>query len=424
VRFYPDVNFDFFPYAGIHRPVYFFTTPRSYIEDIAVITKIKGSQGVVEYRVTKQGEDAEAVSVHLIGGKTKLDQEVKFRGDVAEGKLLVGDAIFWCPQNPYLYELIVELRSSGGIIDRYSLPIGIRTIEIKKDKLYLNGKPIFLKGFGKHEDFPIIGKGLNLPLIVKDYSLMKWIGANSFRTSHYPYSEEMMDLADREGFLVIDEIPAVGLFFGKDNERRLALCKQYLSELIKRDKNHPSVIIWSVANEPHSTKPEAKGFFKKLYEHTKGLDSSRLVTLVSMLGLKEEALEYFDLICLNRYYGWYTEPGQLDLASQKLEKELEELYKVYEKPIILSEFGAGAIAGMHNHSSEMFSEEYQAEFIERYCKIIESKPYMAGEHVWCFADFKTAQDPRRVILNRKGVFTRTREPKLAAHLLKRIWTES
>lgn len=197
------------------------------------------------------------------------------------------DATFWSPYNPHLYEMIVKLLSpEGALIDEYTLSVGIRTIEVKDDRLYLNGEPIFLKGFGKHEDFPVIGKGLNLPLIVKDYSLMKWIGANSFRTSHYPYSEEMMNMADREGFLVIDEIPAVGLFFGKGNKRRLSLCKQYLSELIVRDKNHPSVIMWSIANEPHSTKPEAKEFFRQLYEHTRKLDPSRLVTLVSMLWSK------------------------------------------------------------------------------------------------------------------------------------------
>jgi len=418
---YPDVNFDFFPYGGIHRPVYLFSTPRSYIEDITAVTQIEGNNGIVDYRIDKYGGDIEKAYVYLSDKKVSLDQEVKFQENMAKGRFVVDDAIFWSPENPHLYELSVELVSPEGTVDKYFLPIGIRTIEVKGEKLCLNGKSIFLKGFGKHEDFPVIGKGLNLPLIIKDYSLMKWIGANSFRTSHYPYSEEMMDLADREGFLVIDEIPAVGLFFGKGTEKRLALCKQYISELVARDKNHPSVVIWSIANEPHSTRPEAKDFFKRLCEHTKKSDPFRLVTLVSMLGLKEEALEYVDLICLNRYYGWYTEPGQLDLACQKLDKELDKLFNVRKKPIVLTEFGAGAIAGMHANPPEMFSEEYQAEFIQRYCEVIESKSYMAGEHVWCFADFKTAQAPHRIILNRKGVFTRIREPKLAAHILRKMW---
>ncbi len=419
---YPDVNFDFFPYGGIHRPVYIFSTPRSYIRDITVFTDIQDDKGLVYIKIEAEGRDVERACVHLVGEKAGLSKEVKFQENVAETKFVMENAIFWCPENPYLYELMVELYSNE-LIDKYSLHIGIRTVKVKKGKLYLNGKPLFLRGFGKHEDFPIIGKGLFLPMIIKDYSLMKWIGANSFRTSHYPYSEEMMDMADREGFLVIDEIPAVGLFFGKGIEKRLTLCKQYLSELIARDKNHASVIIWNVANEPHSVYPEAEAFFKELYEHAKRLDPSRLVTLVSMLGVKEKCLKYFDIICLNRYYGWYTEPGQLDLACQKLEKELEALFELYKKPIIITEFGAGAVAGLHNYPPKMFTEEYQAEFIRRYCEVFESKSYIAGEHVWCFADFKTAQESLRVVLNRKGVFTRIREPKLAAHLLKKMWTK-
>ncbi len=423
-RSYPDVNFDFFPYGGIHRPVYLFCTPLDYIEDIAVTTSIEGKKGLIKYRITKKGGEAKEAFIHLGDENTRLDQKAEFRGNMAEGELTIDEATFWSPDSPHLYEMVVELLSpEGAPIDEYTLSIGIRTIEVKNDRLYLNEKLIFLKGFGKHEDFPIIGKGLSLPLIAKDYSLMKWIGANSFRTSHYPYSEEMMNMADKEGFLVIDEIPAVGLFFGKGNKRRLSLCKQYLRELIARDKNHPSVIMWSIANEPHSTKPEAKEFFRQLYQHTKKLDPSRLVTLVSMFGLKEEALAYVDVICLNRYYGWYTEPGQLDRASHKLSRELDALYQTYKKPILLSEFGAGAIAGVHAHPAELFSEEYQAELIQKYCEVIESKPYMVGEHVWCFADFKTAQVAYRVALNRKGVFTRTRQPKLAAHLLRKIWIE-
>ncbi len=423
-RPYPDVNFDFFPYGGIHRPVYLFCTPLDYIEDIAVTTSIEGKKGLIKYRITKKGGEAKEAFIHLGDENTRLEQKTEFRGNMAEGELTIDEATFWSPDNPHLYEMVVELLSpEGAPNDEYTLSIGIRTIEVKNDRLYLNGEPIFLKGFGKHEDFPIIGKGLSLPLIAKDYSLMKWIGANSFRTSHYPYSEEMMNMADKEGFLVIDEIPAVGLFFGKGNRRRLSLCKQYLCELIARDKNHPSVIMWSIANEPHSTKPEAKEFFRQLYQHTKKLDPSRLVTLVSMFGLKEEALAYVDVICLNRYYGWYTEPGQLDRASHKLSRELDALYQTYKKPILLSEFGAGAIAGVHAHPAELFSEEYQAELIQKYCEVIESKPYMVGEHVWCFADFKTAQVAYRVALNRKGVFTRTRQPKLAAHLLRKIWIE-
>jgi beta-galactosidase/beta-glucuronidase len=117
-------------------------------------------------------------------------------------------------------------------------------IAVRRDQLLLNGELITLRGFGRHEDFPVLGRGLAPAVIVKDYALMHWVGANSFRTTHYPYSEQMMDLADRLGFLVIDETPAVGLFFAEEGlQRRFDLCRQYTSDLITRDKNHPSVIM-------------------------------------------------------------------------------------------------------------------------------------------------------------------------------------
>ena len=119
----------------------------------------------------------------------------------------------WSLENPFLYDLKVDIMDKQTILDHYELPVGIRTISVNEKSILLNGKPVFLKGFGKHEDFPIFGRGVANPVIIKDYALLKWIGANSFRTSHYPYDEEYYRMADREGILIIDEIPAVGLFF-------------------------------------------------------------------------------------------------------------------------------------------------------------------------------------------------------------------
>jgi beta-glucuronidase len=252
---------------------------------------------------------------------------------------------------------------------------------------------------------------------------MEWIGANSFRTTHYPYSEQMMDMADRLGFLVIDETQAVGLFFAEEGlDRRLELCRQYTAELISRDKNHPSVIAWSLANEPHSHRPAAGPFFHNLYDLAKSLDSSRPVTVVTTVGLTEAAFEFVDFVCLNRYYGWYSEPGQLDLACQRLSAELDALYERFHKPIMMTEFGADTVAGHHAEPPEMFSEEFQAEMLARYIEVLRAKPYVFGEQVWNLCDYKTGQNVRRMGgSNLKGVFTRDRRPKMAAHRLRQIW---
>jgi beta-glucuronidase len=319
--------------------------------------------------------------------------------------------------------LRAELYHSDRLVDEYKLNVGLRWVEVRDGHLLLNGEPVFLRGFNKHEDFPILGKGLCHPLNIRDYDLMRWCGANSYRTSHYPYAEEMMDLADRLGFLVIDEIPAVGLWFGGGWERRLELCMQQITELIDRDKNHPTVIMWSVANEPHSRRPVAKEFFRRLIERARSLDSTRPVTLVSAVGLAEEALEYCDVACINRYYGWYSECGQIERGVVKLEEDLRAIHQRYGKPIILSEFGADAVHGLHTQPAEMFSEEYQAQMLERYLDVTGRLPFVIGQHIWNFADFKTGQNITRVgALNRKGVFTRDRQPKMAAHMLRRRWT--
>jgi beta-glucuronidase len=415
---YPPTSFDFFPYCGLHRPVLLTATPPEAIADLTVVTELSGR---VRVKVDLTGADATTARFSLNG--TTVQAETQVSGDTAEIALDVPNATLWSPDSPHLYDLRVELVRRGTIYDRYVLPIGIREIKVEGDALLLNGQPVYLQGFGRHEDFPVTGRGYVPAVIIKDYALMKWVGANSFRTTHYPYSEQMMDLADRLGFLVIDETPAVGLFFAEEGlDRRLQLCRQYISELVARDKNHPSVIMWSLANEPHSSVPAAKPFLRNLYDLCKSLDPTRPATLASHIGAAEESFEFFDLMCLNRYYGWYTESGQLDAGCANLEAEIEAMYAKFKKPLILSEYGADTVPGHHAQPPDMFSEEYQADMLEQYSRVLRSKPYVVGEHVWNMCDFKTSQGVRRMgSLNLKGVFTRDRRPKLAAHRLQEIW---
>ena len=420
---YPDTSFDFFPFAGIHRPVLVYSTPVQAIADIGVHTAIEGSDGLVRVELTSTRGTSGTVRFTLQGHGSNLKVEAPLAGDRASAEIRVPNAALWEPGNPNLYILKAETVSAGAVVDRYSLKVGIRTIAIEGDRLLMNGKPVYLKGFGRHEDFPVAGRGYVAPVIIKDYSLMRWVSANSFRTSHYPYSEQMMDMADELGFLVIDEVPAVGLFFAESGlERRLNLCRQYVQELIARDRNHPSVIMWSVANEPHSGRPAAKEFFRTLYRTAKTLDRSRPVTLANVAGVWEEAFEFLDVVCVNRYNGWYAQPGRLDEAIPLLSAELDKIHAAFKKPVIVTEFGADALTGHHAQPSEMFSEEYQAEMITLYHNLFKTRPYIVGEHVWNLCDFKTSQAVHRPgALNHKGVFTRDRRPKMAAHKLRELW---
>ena len=421
---YPQTNFDFYPFCGIHRPVLLFAIPYKGLRNITVRTSIRDTIGIVDVTIETIDLSEANVKLSLKGFGSEITDSSKLEQNIHKMILEVKDANFWNTESPNLYDLTVDIVKENSVIDSYLLKVGIRTIEVKGDKLLLNGDPIYLTGFGRHEDFPITGRGYIPPVIIKDYSLMKWIGANSFRTSHYPYSEQMMDLADRLGFLIIDEIPAVGLTFRKTViDRHLELCHQYIEELINRDKNHPSVIMWSLANEPQGSIRSSE-FFKSLSEKARELDNTRPITIVHMMAVKDKVFESCDVLCINRYYGWYIETGNIEEGCKILAKEMDTLFEKHQKPIILSEFGASSIPGWHSQPPEMFSEEYQTDFIKKYIEVCRSKPYVVGEHVWNMCDFKTPQGIMRMgAMNYKGVFTRDRRPKMVAHFLRKLWKQ-
>lgn len=427
---FPPANFDFFPYGGIIRMPYVETSSKEAIVDVNFrCDKSISSQrlGVMDIAIETTKE---SVGKNLEISVGTLSQIQSISDTRTEFHLEIKNARFWNLDDPYLYVLNVRILSNKEIIDEYKLKVGIRSVSLNDKHILLNDRPIKLLGFGKHEEFSVEGQGTFKPLIVKDYDLLRWIGANSFRTSHYPYSEEWMDMADELGFLVIDEAPHVGLEkYHMDNPQTVKLCNENIKRLVDRDKNHPSVIMWSVANEPDSAYPKSDQFFKGLYDTAKSSDPTRPVTMVSCVpfckksGGPDVAMKHFDVISVNLYYGWYNHQGKIAEAEKLLSEDLDVLYKTYKRPVILTEFGADAIAGFHTNPTQMFSEEYQSEYLEKLFKVANEKDFMSGIHVWAFADFKTAQNVHRPLFNYKGVFTRDRNPKMSAHTLRKLWKE-
>lgn len=281
-----------------------------------------------------------------------------------------------------------------------------------------------------HEDHITIGKGSISGLNIRDFNLLKWINANSFRTSHYPYSEEMYDLADKYGILIINEMPAVGMNFWdnravftpeKINEESQNIYIEQFNELIKRDKNHPSIIMYSIANEANTHEGGAYDFFKPLFDNARTKTKLPLM-IVEWVGAKENKVaQLADVIGINRYIGWYVDFADLDIIEEKLSENLEAYYNKFKKPILLSEFGSDTISGLHKLPAVAFSEEFQVEFIKRYQDTINKFDFVIGEHVWNFADFQTKQGLTRFDGNKKGVFTRDRQPKMIAYHLKKNW---
>ena len=241
--------------------------------------------------------------------------------------------MLWQPGAAYLYELTVEAaRRRRGRRQLHRIPVGVRTVEVRGHEFLINGEPFYFTGFGKHEDTPVRGKGHDDAYLVHDFQLLDWIGANSFRTSHYPYAEEVLEFADRHGIVVIDETAAVGLNMGVvggltgtppnptfseqyANANTQAAHAQHLRELIARDKNHPSVVMWSIANEPASNEDGAREYFEPLVELARELDPTRPLTysLVMFATFQnDQIVDLFDVVSINRYYGWYIVTGDLD----------------------------------------------------------------------------------------------------------------
>ncbi len=416
---YPNVTYDFFPYGGIQRSVWLYTAPANRIEDITVKTDVQGTAGIIRFTL-KTTAICKGKVIASVGDQVC---EVSLDGVEARGDLRIPDAKLWDIGQPNLYAVNFVLETDESK-DCYRLDCGIRTVKVDGNRFLLNGKPVFFKGFGKHEDYSILGKGYNDAIVVKDFGLMRWIGANSFRTSHYPYDEQILSMADRHGVLVIGETPFVGL-----NERMyrpdiLEKAKGVIAEMIARDKNHPSIVMWSLANEPNCESTEAEQFFKGMAETARSLDDTRPITYVAHLEPENNVgYPYYDVVCINKYYGWYVGAGLIDETLDEFKACMDRFYQKFGKPMIVTEFGADAIAGMHCDPPQMFSEEYQNEMVAKQFEAMCEKDYCIGAHVWAFADFKTCQSISRIIVNRKGVFTREREPKMVAHTLHRLWNE-
>lgn len=432
-------SFDFFNYAGLNRPVKITATNKEYINDIDILTDIKDSDGIVNYEVKTSSEKGK-IFVSIFD---KENNEVG-KSEGKKGNITIKNAKLWNPKASYLYKFVAVIKDGDELIDEYYLDFGIRTVKVEGTKLLINGKPFYFTGFGKHEDSEIAGRGYNPPVIKRDFELIKWVGANSFRTSHYPYSEEIMQAADREGIVVIDEVAAVGMFdvgsvlnpgaskmdyFSQKevHTETKEAHKKAIEELIQRDKNHPCVIMWSLLNEPDTTKEEAVPYFEDVFNHAKKLDKQNLpktfaAIMQSMPG-KCKCMHLCDVITLNRYYGWYANGGyEIDVAEMKFREEMN-LYKDINKPVIFTEFGADTMSGVHKLPSVMWSEEYQCEYYDMSFRVFDDYKFIIGEQLWNFADFQTTEGIFRVDGNKKGIFTRNRQPKAAAHFIRRRWTK-
>ena len=294
----------------------------------------------------------------------------------------------WSPENPKLYD--VELSCEGDEVrDR----VGFREIRVKGMDIVLNGKPVFLHGISCHEDSVPNGKGLTDEERIENIRIAKELGCNFMRVAHYPHHERMAQLADELGILLWEEVPVYwNIHF--DSEDTYQDAENQLKELIHRDYNRASVIIWSVGNENEDTDLRLQ-FMGNLAKCAHELDHTRAVSAACLVNFKKNAIEdrleqYLDIIGLNEYCGWYT----ADLRT------LPALFanSKPKKPVIVTEFGADAYAGLHGTITDKGTEECQAFVYEKQIETIRNIPYIKGMTPWILYDFRC---PRRTSVNQK-----------------------
>ena len=287
---------DFFNYAGIHRNVWLCATDPTHITDVTITTDLDGETAVIDYTVDADATDD--VETKVILRDAEGTEVTTSTG--RSGSLHVPEVHKWAPGDGYLYDLEIQLVRGDTVVDSYHQSVWVRTVKVDGIRFLINDGPFYFTGFGKHEDLPVIGKGHSDAYLLHDFELLKWIGANSFRTSHYPYAEDVLDYADRQGIVIIDETAAVGLnmglgggIFGSQgyqtfspetaNDATREVHAQAIRELIARDKNHPSVVLWSIANEPDSDTEGAEEYFQPLFDVARQADPTRPVGFVNVM---------------------------------------------------------------------------------------------------------------------------------------------
>ncbi len=416
----PTLSTDWWNYGGLTRSVQLVEVPGTFIQDYFV-QLAKGSQDQVAGWVKLNGaRGAQTVSVEIPEINVKKSITTDASGFVALSfpvKLTL-----WSPENPKLYRVVI---SSGG--DRVEDQIGFRTIETRGAQILLNGKPTFFRGISVHEEAPFrSGRAYSEE---DDRILLQWakdLGCNFVRLAHYPHNEQMTRLADQMGLLVWSEVPVYwGIAW--TNPATLENAERQLSDEIARDHNRASVVMWSLSNE---TRPDEVGrleFLKTLGELARQLDSTRLITsAMNHTGsegpttrvLDDPLGQYLDVLGVNEYIGWY---------EKKVEDADQITWKsAYDKPVIVSEFGAGALYGKHGDADTRFTEEYQANLFRHQVDMWRKVPFMVGMSPWLLMDFHS---PRRQLtgiqdyFNRKGVISDKGQRKQAFYVLQKFYRE-
>jgi beta-glucuronidase len=414
----PTDNFDWWNYGGITRDVLLAEMPSTFIKDYTVqLAKndLKSIEGYVQLDGVNLSRQIK-INIPEAGLQTTATTDANGK---ATFSIPVKKLLYWTPENPKRYHVII---TSGK--DTVSDEIGFRTIEAKGANILLNGKSIFLRGICLHDENPLI------PGRPKDASdckmLLGWakeLNCNFIRLAHYPHNEEEARLADSMGILLWEEVP-VYWTIDWTNDSTLKNAQHQVTDLIARDKNRASVIVWSIGNETPNI-PQREKFMEAMADTAHILDKTRLISAALLAHQSNDTIHVddplgkkLDVVSFNEYYGWYVGmPWEMNKYNFKID---------YQKPVIISEVGGGALAGFHADSATRFSEEFQQCIYQHQTTFVSKIDNLRGLTPWILVDFRS---PKRMNpdyqggWNRKGLISETGKKKKAFYVLKDFYTQ-
>ena len=415
----PTLITDWWNYGGLTRQVKLVETPSTFVQDYFIQLQ-KGSRDRIAGWVKLNGDKLnQRLTIRIPEAKISKSFTTDANGSAEIN--FNADLTLWSPDNPKLYEVIIEAET-----DRLQDQIGFRSIETRGGEILLNGRPIFLRGVCIHEEAPFRGG--------RAYSredamiLLGWakeLGANFVRLAHYPHNEFMVREADRLGIMVWSEIPVYWTILW-ENSATLENAGNQLREMIARDKNRAAVIIWSMANE--TPLGEARlSFLRNLIERARNLDPSRLISAAmerhyladkTTQMIDDPLGAYVDVFGCNEYVGWYDGlPEKIDRVEWKMK---------YQKPLVMTEFGAEAPYGNHGDALTRWTEEYQENVYQHQVRMLKRIPFLRGTCPWILMDFRSPRRPLTGIQdfhNRKGLISDHGEKKKAFYVMQNYYDE-
>jgi beta-glucuronidase len=412
----PMRNTDWFNYGGVYREVELYTTPKTVIRDLFVRLVPDGTYSCIAIEAMLDGPDASGAQIEIQIPDLGINTVIASSQDgLASAEIKVSPDL-WSPSNPRLYDVIARL-GEDEVRDR----VGFRQIEQIGAGLFLNGKPLFLRGISVHEDDMEKGKVMSEEDLRRRFGHARDLNCNFLRLAHYPHHEKAARMADELGFLLWEEIP-VYWAIDFENPATFRDAQNQLIELIKRDRNRASVIIWSVGNENPDTDARLD-FMRRLAETAKQYDPTRLTSAACLINHAKKKIEdrlsnFIDVIGINEYYGWYEENFE-DLVEIGVNSSPD-------KPVVVSETGADADISATGPVRGLFSEAYQTEVYEKQIATLRSLDYVKGISPWILYDFRVER--RQNIFqqgrNKKGLIAGDKATKKEAfHKLSAFYAE-